>query len=106
MNERNFLVVSLASLVIGCSQNLNGYPKDFEVAVGEIYSYPSGGLSDSYLRYNGMNNEKTFVLSRHSEWAVNVFYPTTVEEFEFDHEKFKLLEVTPEHIKLTYLGKK
>jgi hypothetical protein len=39
-----------------------------------------------------------------SREAVNTYYPSDSKEIEFCDEKFKVIEVTPEHIILGYLG--
>jgi hypothetical protein len=97
----------IISALSGCPKADISEDKKLEnivIKVGESYSntnlqgYPR-------IKYCGMNNEKTFSLSQNYNWAVNIFYPISIKEFEFSDILYKLEGVTPEEIELTYLGR-
>lgn len=75
-------------------------PKRLEVNVGDQWG--------SFFGYSGMNNEKTFSvyykILGSGDNAINVYYPINSKEIKIREDKFKVIEVTPKHIILDYLG--
>lgn len=101
------LVLTLGIGTAGCKREAaqtKTEPKRIEIKVGENRhdeAKPWTRLST----YCGMNNEKTFSVSHGGYSAVNFYYPADSKEIKFGDEKYRVIEVTPEHIILDYLGK-
>ena len=63
-----------------------------------------GGIGN--IRYMGMPNEKTFSLA--PDWAyasVNAFYPVDAKEILCSPYRFEVMDISPDHVTLKYLGK-
>lgn len=74
-------------------------PKRLGINVGDYWGY--------FFGYSGMNNEKTFSVYYNigsGANAINVYYPINSKEIKIREDKFKVIEVTPKHIILDYLG--
>ena len=67
-----------------------------ETGVGQL-------VKDYSLIYCGMPNNERFAMSYNGTAACPVFYPISVKEFRIYNYHFRLEEVTPLYIKLTYL---
>ncbi|MBR9706487.1 hypothetical protein GOV14_05610 [Candidatus Pacearchaeota archaeon] len=60
-------------------------------------------LEGHLINYNGMNSDTTYSLSYTFDGS-NIFYPTNQENIHFREHNFRVDEVKPDRIELTYLG--
>jgi hypothetical protein len=66
-------------------------PKRVTLEVGESYY--------GRLRYGGMSDKETFsIISHRGRAASSLHYPIDVEEICHGTKKYKVIEVTPEHL--------
>jgi len=113
MDRRKFLItgaglVALLPLTLGCPTTSETVSvrtdrwtgKTFKMKRAKTYS-----INDWFLMYHGMPNKDTFSISSAGRSATDNFYRITEEEFDLYGIRFRLEEVTPQHITLTYLGK-
>jgi cobalamin biosynthesis protein CbiD len=97
------LVLALGAGAVSCESNVAQRkiePLRIELKTSQSVDEPVA------IQYNGMNTEKNFSIS--DSWRrdqVNIYYSIDSKEINFKNSKLKVIEVTPEHIILDYLGK-
>lgn len=89
------LAIGVGAGCTGCEQTAEKKPEIFDIKISEHTV-----VGSFYIEYNGMNNEKTFSISSHTDHAVNTYYPADSKEIHYQGMGFKVNEVTPEHIVL------
>lgn len=104
INARNFGLAFLVSGVVGCSADSNNGASNNENPVVAIGVSRGKICGNRLIAYNGMPNKERFSIS-HGFTAVNTYYPTDIQNFTCGDEKYQLVSVTPESLKVIYLGK-
>ncbi len=107
------LVFTLGIVSVGCERKIaetKTEAKNLKIGISEYGCVPQewnkkGANLGGDITYNGMSNKETFSLSHGGSAAVNIYYPADSKEIRYKGTRLKVLEVTPEHIVLDYLGK-
>ena len=82
---------------------------EYTLEVGDFLNFPTGRFFSSFynLAYAGMVSKEFFsIIHDQDSNAKNLFYPISTKEIKtYEENKFDILEVNPEKIKLRYSGK-
>jgi hypothetical protein len=106
---KNTIAALLLTAMLGTSScGKNECPTStYEIPVGGVGHICQIGLSEraSRLIYSGINSRETFSMTTINSEA-NFYHPIDAEEISHGGHHFKVEEVNPERIILTYLGKR